>query len=170
VLSGLYHQASADLLDTQGIRVTLSDLDHSSTHNNLQRLEFMRRYMEHGLQAIQPHPRAIAQGLVENPEQFDDPKRMRVGLAGKYFLYPLDRAWHYLSLGPWLDKRARRSAEGFEWNDEVKNLCGPNPDLRGLHTRPVKSRTDVYYRPDGASYRLVDRRGTPLRFEPAKRA
>lgn len=160
-----------NLRDIYGIDIALSNEDHSSIHSNLQRLEFMRRYMEHGLQAIQPHPQAIEQGLVKDPEQRDAPKRIcATGWDGKYVIYPLGRIWHYFCFGPWLDSRARRRLEGFEWNDEVKNLCGPNPDLRGLNTRPVKSRTDVYYRPDGASYRLVDRWGNPLRFEPAKQA
>ncbi|HIH2751411.1 hypothetical protein L3V59_36255 [Burkholderia aenigmatica] len=152
-----------------GIPVTMTDTDHSSVPSNLRRLEFLRRYMEHGLLAIQPHPAAIEQGLVERAEDFDNPRNIcATGWAGKYVFYPIDRAWHYFCLGPWLDKRARRAAEAFDWSEEVKNLCGRNPDLRGLDPRPVKSRTDIYYRPDAFSFQMVDRYGRPVSDQKAR--
>jgi hypothetical protein len=145
--------------------ISLKSTDSISVAANLQRLEFIRRYMEHGIKAIQPHPDLTSKGLLADPERSDDPKQIyNAGGFLKYVLYPLNRIWHYFCFGPLLDRWARRSVEGFEWNEEVKNLCGPSPDLRGLNTRPVKSRTDVYYRPDGTSYRLVDRHGKALRF------
>ncbi|HIH2751410.1 hypothetical protein L3V59_36250 [Burkholderia aenigmatica] len=149
---------------TYVVPVTMTASDHAGMFSNLQRLEFWRRYMEHGLRAVQPNAEAIVQGRVVDTSDIGNPKEMlKEGWDAKYVLYPLDRLCHYLCLGPWLDKRARRRAtEAFEWNDEVKNLCGPNPDLRGLDTRPVKSRTDIYYRPDAGGFRMVDRHGRPV--------
>lgn len=133
----------------------------------LQGLEFIRRYMAHGLPAIQPHPRAIAQGLVKTPGHVDAP----IHWAGKYLLSPLRRSWHALCLGPWLDKRARLGQARFEWNDEVKQLCGRSPNLRGLATRPIKPNPGAYYRPAydhhaSFGYRLVNRHGLPLMMAP----
>jgi hypothetical protein len=118
---------------------------------DLQRLEFLRRYMEHGIKAVQPQPRTIAQRATH-------PKPRPS---------PLVRIWHWLCFIPILNRYTRRGTENAEWSDEVQNLCGPAPDLRGLDTRPVKSRTDIYYRPAydhpvSFGYRLVNRHGHPL--------
>lgn len=145
------------------IPATLHYLDHASIYSNLQRLEFFRRYMEDGIKAIQPHPEAIRQGLVEKPMvecPVDHAKHG--GLLSRYLYYPIIMLWHFFCLGPWLDRRARWRAEGFTWPEEVENLCGPNPDLTGLDTRPVRSRKDVYYKPDAYGYRLVNRHGMTL--------
>lgn len=120
---------------------------------DLQRLEFLRRYMEHGIKAVQPQPGTIT------PQQKATYSRHR--------LSPLLRVWHWLCFIPLLDRYMRHGAENAEWSDEVQNLCGPAPDLRGLDTRPVKSRTDIYYRPAydhpvSFGYRLVNRHGHPL--------
>ncbi|MCD9007545.1 hypothetical protein LDO31_15120 [Luteimonas sp. XNQY3] len=133
----------------------------------LQGLEFIRRYMAHGLPAIQPHPSALAQGLVKATDHVDVPTRW----AGKYLLSPLRRYWHALCLGPWLDERARLGEARFEWNDEVKQLCGRSPNLRGLDARPIKPNPRAYYRPAydypvSFSYRLVNRHGLPLMMAP----
>jgi len=122
--------------------------------------------MADGIAAIQPDPEMVAKGRLEDPEDYDNPKEAwRVDWWSRNVMYPLDRAWHYLAFGPWLDKRARARAEAFRWPQEVEDLCGPNPDLRGLDTRPVKARTDFYYRPDGATCKLVDRQGRLLPIE-----
>jgi len=152
-----------------GLRNLMAEGDHASAWSNLQRLEFLRRYMADGIAAIQPDPELVAKGRLYDTETFGDPRNMRqLDWFWKYVMYPIDRAWHYLAFGPWLDKRARARAEAFRWTQEVEDLCGPNPDLRGLDTRPIKARTDFYYRPDGVSAYLVDRNGNRLPRRPAK--
>lgn len=124
---------------------------------DLQRLEFLRRYMEQGIQAVQPQPGTIP------PQQ--------TATHPRHKLSALVRVWHWLCFSPLLDRYTRRGSENAGWSDEVQNLCGPAPDLRGLDTRPVKSRTDTYYRPAydhpvSFGYRLVNRHGHPLPQSP----
>lgn len=116
-----------------------------------------RQDMEQGIQAVQPQPGTIT------PQQ--------TATHPKHRLSPLVRVWHWLCFSPLLDRYTRRGSENAGWSDEVQNLCGPAPDLRGLDTRPIKSRTDAYYRPAydhpvSFGYRLVNRHGHPLPQSP----
>ncbi|HFT8169282.1 TPA: hypothetical protein ACGR94_005665 [Pseudomonas aeruginosa] len=156
-------QSLRELIGPFNVSVNMTEIDHVNVRRNLQRLEFLRRYMSDGIAAIQPHPERAASGWLVRPEDYDNPRNiLAAGWDGKYLLYPLGRAFHYFSFGPWLDKRARARVERFKWTQEVEDLCGPNPDLRGLDTRPIKPRTDVFYRPEGFTFTVLNKRGEPV--------
>ncbi|NPW38154.1 hypothetical protein [Pseudomonas aeruginosa] len=152
-----------ELVGPYDVPVNMTETDHVIVWSNLQRLEFLRRYMADGIAAIQPSPKRVASGQLERPEDYGNPRNILAGgWDAKYLLYPLDRAFHYFTFGPWLDKRTRARAERFRWTQEVEDLCGLNPDLRGLDTRPIKPRTDVFYRPEGFTFTVLNRRGEPV--------
>ena len=144
------------------VAASLHYLDHSAISSNLQRLEFLRRYMEHGISAIQPSEEAVRLGLVKKPQAVGKTQDMKeLGGLMKYLFYPVGKVWYWICLGPLLDRRARAAAARTRWPQEVEDLCGPNPDLRGLNTRPVRSSTQHYYKPTAYSWTVVDRNGNP---------
>jgi len=156
-------QSLRELIGPFNVSVNMTEIDHVNVRRNLQRLEFLRRYMSDGIAAIQPNPQRVASGRLVRPEDYDNPRNILAGGGvGKFLLYPLDRAFHYFTFGPWLDKRARACVERFKWTQEVVDLCGPNPDLRGLDTRPIKPRTDIFYRPEGFTFAILNAHGEPI--------
>lgn len=156
-------QSLRELIGPFNVRVSMTEIDHVNVRRNLQRLEFLRRYMSDGIAAIQPNPQRVASGRLVRPEDYDNPRNILAGgWVAKFLLYPLDRAFHYFTFGPWLDKRARACVERFKWTQEVVDLCGPNPDLRGLDTRPIKPRTDIFYRPEGFTFAILNAHGDPI--------
>ena len=125
---------------------------------NLQRLEFIRRYMEHGLDAIQPNPKWVKEGLVDKPTG-DNPV-VRTGKLSDIFLI-WDICFNLISLKPLLDRWIKHKANAFRWPEEVERLCAPGADLSAYDTRPVKSSTRYFYRYAGMDKGVifVDHRG-----------
>lgn len=140
------------------------DAHDSALHENLiMRLEFIRRYMEHGLEAIQPSPQAIANGELRVPSGFVHTKRT---LAQK-LTSPV--AWaYYLSAGPWVDAYIKKKADAYVWPEEVERLCAPGADLSGYNTTPVKAHRNLFYRWRGmyAGFELVDAKGRAITSPP----
>ncbi|WP_420995450.1 hypothetical protein ACKI2N_004970 [Cupriavidus sp. 30B13] len=136
------------------------DSDSATFGSCIERLEFIRRYMEHGFGAVQPHPEAVASGLARKPSGFP-PERTR--LLPKW-LSP-SRWAYWFAAGPLVDRWLAREARQFQWPEEVECLCAPGADLSGYDTTPVRSRTEVYYRYAGMGRGIVfvDRKGREIR-------
>lgn len=160
---GSPYQDSIDkLLGPFKVNATLHYGDHASVASNLQRLDFLRRYMEHGIGAVQPSEEAVRLGMVEEAQAVEKPQDLKnLGWLMRYVIYPLDKVWYWICLGPLLDRQARKAAERTRWPKEVEDLCGPCPDLRGLDTRPIRSSTQYYYKPTAYNWTVVDRNGNP---------
>ncbi|MBU3122856.1 hypothetical protein KN811_05495 [Sinomicrobium sp. 2019215] len=131
-------------------------------YGSLGRLEFYRRYMEQGLDAVQPDPDKVPQDAIRPPS----PAAQRHRDQG-FFLYwildPISNVGKWLAGGPLLDRALRKQAKKFKWPEEVEHLCSPDADLSDLDTRPVKPRKDIFYRPGGINgIHLVNAKGQQL--------
>ncbi|RQP29430.1 hypothetical protein DF156_25875 [Burkholderia ubonensis] len=128
----------------------------------MDRLEFIRRYMEHGLEAIQPDEQMRRLGRVRKPSGFlrstpnPDWWNLYVGRPFMHLLY-------WCATGPLIDWWVARKRATLRWPEEVERLCAPDADLSAFDTTPVKSRTDIFYRYAGdRGYELVDAKGRPV--------
>jgi hypothetical protein len=132
--------------------------DHLSLDGNLTRLEFIRRYMEHGLEAIQPKPEWVNEGLTRKPT--GDVELMNLGGLNNIVIVFLF-FFNLFSLKPLLDRWIKHKANSFRWPEEVERLCAPGADLSAYDTRPVKSSTRYFYRYVGMDKGVifVDHRG-----------
>ncbi|MCA8490631.1 hypothetical protein [Burkholderia arboris] len=129
---------------------------------NLDRLEFIRRYMEHGLEAIQPDDHLRRLGRVHKPSGFPG-STPNPDWWDLYVSRPFVRLLYWCATGPLIDWWVARKRAAYRWPEEVERLCAPDADLSGFDTTPVKSRTDVFYRYAGdRGYELVDAKGRPV--------
>ncbi|QEM82718.1 hypothetical protein [Halomonas binhaiensis] len=129
-----------------GINATLDFRDHGP-EGCMHRFEFYRRYMEQGLDAVQPDPDKLPSDLeIREPHL-----PMSRG--------PVLKVLHFLAGGPLIDWALRKRAEKFYWPEEVERLCAPGADLSGIDTTPVKPRADIFYRARGAHIDFVDAKG-----------
>ncbi|UIY59308.1 hypothetical protein [Burkholderia cepacia] len=129
---------------------------------NLDRLEFIRRYMEHGLAAIQPDDHLRRLGRVHKPSGFPV-STPNPDWWDLYVSRPFVRLLYWCATGPLIDWWVARKRAAYRWPEEVERLCAPDADLSGFDTTPVKSRTDVFYRYAGdRGYELVDAKGRPI--------
>ncbi|WP_423382345.1 hypothetical protein [Burkholderia sp. LMG 32019] len=129
---------------------------------NLDRLEFIRRYMEHGLEAIQPDEQMRRLGRVRKPSGFLG-NTLNPDWWDLYVSRPFMRLLYWCATGPLIDWWVRRKKATYRWPEEVERLCAPDADLSAFDTTPVKSRTDVFYRYAGdRGYELVDAKGRPI--------
>ncbi|HCQ50438.1 MAG TPA: hypothetical protein DIW53_28420 [Achromobacter sp.] len=126
--------------------------DKTFFDKNLHRLEFIRRYMEHGLKAIQADPKFVEQGLVRKPTG-DDKLEWLNGLnnIAVVFLF----FFNLFTLKPLLDRWIKHKASTFRWPEEVERLCTPGADLSAYDTRPVKSSARYFYRYAGMDKGLI---------------
>ncbi|MCW3154240.1 hypothetical protein N8H69_16985 [Achromobacter spanius] len=119
---------------------------------NLHRLEFIRRYMEHGLKAIEADPKFVAKGLVRKPT--GDNNVTKTGRWTDIFnIY--DILFNLFTLKPLLDRWIKHKANSFRWPEEVERLCAPGADLSAYDTRPVKSSTRYFYRYAGMDKGII---------------
>ncbi|CAB3972553.1 hypothetical protein BLA9940_03500 [Burkholderia aenigmatica] len=129
---------------------------------NLDRLEFIRRYMEHGLEAIQPDDHLRRFGHVHKPSGFPASTH-NPDWWDLYVGRPFVRLLYWCATGPLIDWWVTRKRAEYRWPEEVERLCAPDADLSEFDTTPVKSRTDVFYRYAGErGYELVDAKGRPI--------
>ena len=134
--------------------IVLDPLDGVGVESNLQRLEFIRRYMEQGVSAIQPTP-----GETPYKPELHPMKRARA--EGLSFYRVFMECVYWFGAGPlmdaWIDFWRKRA----DWPDEVYRLCAPDADLSGFDTTPVRPRDDMFYRYDlkRGGYYLCDRDG-----------
>lgn len=121
--------------------VAFDGMDFTSAQRNYERLEFIRRYMESGLDAIQPCQELIDAGQVHKPTGYDK--------SNKFWsapFYNLSMGLFYiLGTGPLVDRWVKKQVHNFKWPEEVERLCAEGADLSGIDTTSVKARTDRYY-------------------------
>ncbi|WP_133492414.1 hypothetical protein [Alcanivorax sp. 24] len=131
----------------------------------LRRWEFIRRYMEKGLEAIQPDPDLERDGLLYLPGAEPAPTR-ELGPIYALVFHPLERLGYILTFGAWLDRKAaavEKARDGFEWPEEVEELCASGADVAAFDHQPISARTDMYYRFAGFNgYEYVDNHGRPI--------
>ncbi|WP_423382344.1 hypothetical protein [Burkholderia sp. LMG 32019] len=136
--------------------------DSTTFWANLDRLEFIRGYMEHGLQAIQPDDQLRRLGRVHKPSGIPV-STPNPDWWDLYVSRPFVRLLYWCATGPLIDWWVARKKATYRWPEEVERLCAPDADLSGFDTTPVKSRTDVFYRYAGdRGYELVDAKGRPI--------
>lgn len=129
---------------------------------NLDRLEFIRRYMECGLEAIQPDEQMRRLGRVRKPSGFLG-NTPNPDWWDQFVSRPFVRLLYWCATGPLIDWWVARKRAAYRWPEEVERLCAPDADLSAFDTTPVKSRTDVFYRYAGdRGYELVDAKGRPI--------
>ncbi len=117
----------------------------------MHRLEFYRRYMEEGLEAVQPDPERLPNYQPIREPYLPQPRG------------PILKTLHFLAWGRLIDRALAHRAKKFYWPEEVERLCAPDADLSGIDTSPVKPRTDLYYRAMGGSnIDFVDANGQPV--------
>ncbi len=108
------------------------------------RFEFIRRYMEDGLDAIRP---------TADLPTFRKP-------SGP----PPDPFFYWIGFGPLIDRWAAHHAAKYRWPDEVERLCAEGADLSAYDTTPVASNKLIFYRYDrrAGGFFLCDRDGVRL--------
>lgn len=108
------------------------------------RFEFIRLYMEKGLEAIPIHEEARRKGALTKPSgkpRNDEPDFDKDPIS---YIW---RVWlNRLLVFPYvIDRIMERREANFRWPEEVEKLCEEGADLSGIDTRPVVARTDEYY-------------------------
>jgi hypothetical protein len=108
------------------------------------RFEFIRRYMEDGLDAIQPTADLPAFRKPSGP--------------------PPNPFFYWVGLGPLIDRWAAHHAAKFRWPDEVESLCAEGADLSAYDTTPAASNKFFFYRYDrrAGGFFMCDRDGVRL--------
>ncbi|AYQ36809.1 hypothetical protein BLA9940_04885 [Burkholderia aenigmatica] len=119
-------------------------LDSSGIGSAALRFEFIRRYMEEGLDAIQPT------ADLDEYRKPSPPSRLN--------------SFYWPGLGPLIDRWANYHLSKFRWPEEVERLCAPNADLSGYDTTPVASDRIIFYRYDvrEKNFYFCDREGQRL--------
>ncbi|WP_420210397.1 hypothetical protein ACN8ZM_00715 [Burkholderia aenigmatica] len=120
------------------------ELDSSDIRTASLRFEFIRRYMEEGLEAIQPT------ADLDEYRKPSPPSRLN--------------SFYWPGLGPLIDRWANYHLSKFRWPEEVERLCTPNADLSGYDTTPVASDRIIFYRYDvrEKNFYFCDREGQRL--------
>lgn len=114
--------------------------DFTFMEGNYMRLEFIRRYMEKGLDTIQPDPELVKASLADKPtghEKYDFQKHP--------FMSAINAIFYILAAGPLVDRWVKKQVDNFKWPEEIEHLCAEGADLSGIDTTPIKTRTDLYY-------------------------
>lgn len=105
----------------------------------LKRWEFIRAYMEGGLENIN-----IANG--DKNAKLEKPSGFSSDYSRKKFL---DHAWEFtekvLIFPFYFENMLKRREANFRWPEEVERLCAPGADLSDLDTRPIRSHKNTYY-------------------------
>ena len=108
------------------------------------RFEFIRLYMEKGLDAIPISEVAREIGTLTRPSghvRKDSPDFDKDPIS---YIW---RVWlNRLLVFPYvIDRIMERREANFRWPEEVEKLCEQGADLSGIDTSPVVARTDEYY-------------------------
>ncbi|WP_431289538.1 hypothetical protein [Burkholderia cepacia] len=119
-------------------------LDSADMGTAALRFEFIRRYMEEGLDAIQPT------ADLEVYRKPSPPSRLN--------------SFYWPGFGPLIDRWANYHRSRFRWPEEVERLCAPGADLSGIDTTPVASDRIIFYRYDvrERNFYFCDREGERL--------
>jgi len=125
--------------------VGFDSIDFSSAHANYERLEFIRRYMESGLNEIQPCQALIDTGHVRKPTGYEVPRKFKDGPIFFIIYESVKHIFYWLGTGPLVDRWIRNKVRNYKWPEEVERLCAKGADLSGIDNTPVKSQTDIFY-------------------------
>ena len=118
--------------------------DWSMAYSAAMRFEFIRLYMEKGLDAIPISEEAKRMGTLTRPSGHvrKDPPDFNKDPISYIWRVWLNR----LLVFPYVIDRIMEKREvNFRWPEEVERLCEEGADLSGIDTRPVPARTDEYY-------------------------
>ncbi len=121
--------------------VAFDGMDFTSAHRNYERLEFIRRYMEKGLEAIQPCQQLIDSGHVDKPTGYDKSEKFTSAPFYNLSMW----VFYILGTGPLVDRWIKKQVRNFKWPEEVVRLCAEGADLSGIDTTPVKAQTERFY-------------------------
>lgn len=118
--------------------------DWVAAYTAINRWEFIRLYMEKGLEAIPIHEEARRKGALTKPS--GNPRNDEPDFDKDPISY-IWRVWlNRLLVFPYvIDRIMERRETNFRWPEEVEKLCEEGADLSGIDTRPVVARTDEYY-------------------------
>lgn len=132
--AALYIEGTFDWVDEMGI------------HDCANRFEFIRRYMEKGLDSITP--------------KFDQKLEKFSAFPGRNWLF------YYAGLGWLIDRWAARCRARFRWPEEVERLCAEGADLSDYDTTPVAASPNVFFRYDirEGTFYTCDRHGNRFAY------
>src|SRR5699024_8829344 len=139
------------------LSISISGTDAVTLSGNLYRLEFIRRYMELGVEGIRPIPEIEAEKITTNLRKIFAEDKTNGPFS--YLLWLLEEAQYYVAGGPLIDRWVRYEARKFKWPEEVERLCTPGADLTGFDTRPVRPSETLFYRFTGFEFEIVDAEG-----------
>ena len=110
------------------------DGDRVSARAEMNRWETIRRYMEEGLEAVQP--------TVEKKYQYPLSKldlRSQKSWSNGFIQY-------YLFMGWYIERVVKKKLEAFRWSDDIEAMCAPDAKEKGLldgfDTTPIKPTTE----------------------------
>src|SRR5699024_7649722 len=112
------------------LTISISGTDAVTLSGNLYRLEFIRRYMELGVEGIRPIPEIEAEKITTNLRKIFAEDKTNGPFS--YLLWLLEEAQYYIAGGPLIDRWVRYEARKFKWPEEVERLCTPGADLTGF--------------------------------------
>jgi len=134
--------------------------DYTVASGIYERLEFIRRYMEKGLDAIEPCQELIDENMVHKPTGYEKPMKFKDHpfLAPIFFIFRM--FFYILGTGPLVDLWIKKQVRNFKWPEEVERLCAEGADLSSIDTTPVNAQTERFYEFHGISDLIyVDKNG-----------
>jgi len=143
-------------MEVQG---AFDSLDHSMS-GNLSRLEFIRRYMEKGLDTIQPNKEAIKEGLVFKPSGHTKP--INYGWFDTLLDYVLNKPGYYLATGWLVDKWIAKRSKSYQWPEDVLKLCAEGADVSAWDTKVITPKDDLFYGEIQGNFAYFDRNGNEV--------
>ena len=130
---------------------------------NLKRLEFIRAYMEKGLEAIQPNKEAVDAGILKKPSGHLAPINSKgYGWFEKIIHYTLNVPGYYLATGWLVDKWIQKRVDSYVWPEDVQKLCAEGADLSDIDTRVIVPQTQLYYGEIQGQFTYFDREGNEV--------
>lgn len=138
-----------------GIEFTAGD--NTGIFDNLHRLEFIRRYMELGVEGIKPPEGVEPKKMATNRQEIYSFKN--INSLFSFFAWLTEAMFYWPAGGPLIDRWVRYEARKFKWPEEVERLCTPGADLTGFDTRPVRPSEVLFYRFTGFEFEIVDAEG-----------
>ncbi len=141
--------AGPDYTDTteEGRLIFISLMCHHDVGGALasQRMEFLRRYMEKGLEPILPPPGDHPKIATLSAFNLKEMSHKSLPLLITY----------YLGFGAQIERWIEKKVNAFRWPEEIERLCAPDADLSGIDTTPIHPTQPYYYSYDwrkGFSY------------------
>lgn len=155
---------NADLNDEGILKVlevpgAFDGIDQISMETNLDRLEFIRLYMEKGLGAIQPNKESIEAGGVNKPSGHGT--ALTIKRHGLIAIIPivLGKIGYVIATGWLVDKWVEKRARSYEWPEDVQRLCAEGADVSKLDTTVITPRDDLFYGYVNGEFNYLDRNG-----------